>query len=279
MIPSPLTRLDFSTPRASGSVYPHGAHVTAWAPAGESNALWVSREAILAPNVAIRGGVPLCFPWFGKGRSTTMSPSHGFARITPWALVSHSDSTAIFELSSTSILKQSHRSQFPYEFTAHFSVHYGQALELRLSVRNDGTAPFSYEEALHTYLRVGDVRDVSVDGLSGAPYTDHTAVPVREHIQEGELRFTGQTDRIYTSSADIHINDPVLERTLIVERENSSAAVIWNPWAENAVEIADMGDDEWPHMLCVEAANLGDQAVTLRPHASHTLAYRLRIEH
>lgn len=278
MASSQFTPVTFSTPAASGTIYPHGAHVTAWTPAGEKPVLWLSRESLFVPEKAIRGGVPICFPWFGKGRSGKMSPAHGVARILPWREIARRDDGATFELTDADLQDPAARAQFPHKFTAHYAVTFGETLELRLTVRNTDTAAFSYEEALHTYIAVSDVREIAVTGFNGVTYFDRAGGRNETHTQAGDIRFTAETDRIYLTAATARIVDPGWNRTIVVERENSATSVVWNPGAELAAGMADFGDDEWPGMVCVEGANALADAIELAPGAEHTLGYRLRVE-
>jgi glucose-6-phosphate 1-epimerase len=135
---------------------------------------------------------------------------------------------------------------------------------------------FEYELALHTYLRVGDVRHVSVKGLDGASYLDK--VTGQRELQAGDVTLTAQTDRVYDRAGDIVVTDPVLGRRLLITTEGAASTIVWNPWVAKAAAMPDFGDDEWPGMLCIEGGNVLDHAVTLEPGASATLRYRVAVE-
>jgi glucose-6-phosphate 1-epimerase len=156
-----------------------------------------------------------------------------------------------------------------------FSV--GRSLGIEMEVRA-GEAPFSFEEAFHTYLVVGDVRQVRVDGLQNTEYIDKVDAFKRKTQPSEPIRITGETDRVYLNTrSSCAIQDPVLERTLIVEKENSSSTVIWNPWINKARAMSDFGDEEWPGMICVETANVGEGAIRLEAGQTHRMRAQLRI--
>jgi glucose-6-phosphate 1-epimerase len=156
-----------------------------------------------------------------------------------------------------------------------YEVSVGDELELALTVENLGATPFSYEVALHTYLTVGDVRQVSVAGLDGASYLDK--VTGRRELQSGDVTISAETDRVYDRAGDIDVTDPVLGRRLHIASEGAANTVVWNPWIAKAAAMPDFGDDEWTGMLCIEAGNVRESAVTLAP-GSATLRYRVTVD-
>lgn len=258
---------------ASGEVYLQGAHVTSWQPAGAEPVIWLSPAAQFRAGAAIRGGVPICFPWFGGGR-TGLSPAHGFARTAPWRLTSAADDagtvTLTFTLTRDDVVGVPGADSWPFAFEASYAVTFGAELTLALTVRNTGSEDFSFEEALHTYLAVTDVRSATVEGLDGALYLDKTAsgehAPV---VQAGAVTFTGAVDRVYQHGAPVTLVDPGA-RTISIEPEQTADTVVWNPWAGGAAAMADLGDGDWTTMVCIEAANALDDAVTLAPGGAHT---------
>jgi glucose-6-phosphate 1-epimerase len=130
--------------------------------------------------------------------------------------------------------------------------------------------------ALHTYLAVGDVRQVAIAGLDGASYLDK--VTGQPEVQVGDVTIVAETDRVYDRGADVVVTDPVLGRRLRVASEGAANTVVWNPWVAKSAAMPDFGDDEWPGMLCIEAGNVLDHAVTLEPGGSETVRYRLAVE-
>jgi glucose-6-phosphate 1-epimerase len=258
--------------RASGSealVFLHGAQVAAFSTAEHGELLWLSRQSQYALGKPIRGGIPICFPWFGPHPSDRRLPSHGFARTLPFRFIGSEASgdnvTAELELASDAATL----ALFPHVFVARLRVSVGRELSVAFEVENTGTSAFDYELALHTYLGVSDVRGVQAEGLAGASYHDKVSGQ-RAQVQAREpLCFTGETDRVYDSAARVTVRDAARKRRLIIDKTNSATTVIWNPWVDKARSMSDFGDDEWPSMLCVEAANAGARRILLPPQARH----------
>jgi D-hexose-6-phosphate mutarotase len=261
----------------SAEIYLHGAHVTRWDPAGGRPVLWVSRSSAFAPGRPIRGGVPICFPWFGAHPTDPGQPGHGFARIREWRLVATPEArargdedaaVAEFELASTEPPHQA----WPHAFAARYRVVLGRALTMQLEITNTGSASISFEEALHTYFAVSDVRSTPISGLEGRPYLDKVA-GLAERVQPEEpIRFTAETDRVYLDTlATCTIHDPGWKRRITVAKQGSNSTVVWNPWVDKARAMPDFGDDEWPEMVCVETANVGANRVTLAPGERHLI--------
>ena len=206
-LPEPLS---LSCADGSGSVLSYGAHVVSWAPEDHEPVLWVSSRSYNETGRAVRGGVPICFPWFGPGRTGDMDPAHGFARITEWQLAEQGEDTeghayAEFTLTPADVAEHL-RETFPHEFEARFRVTVGARLRMALTVTNTGTGTFDFEEALHSYLHVGDSRRVSVTGLDGVSYYDKVAKEQRR--QSGELAITGETDAVFAHRGEERLSDP-----------------------------------------------------------------------
>lgn len=254
------------------AILDQGAHALAWQPPGARPVLWCSRLARFEPGVAIRGGVPVIFPWFGSGVDGSRRPAHGYARTAVWQLdgvkATHGELEASYHLESP-------RAPGVLDLQASFTA---ESFSVALTVGNSGDAPFSYEVALHTYLALGDIHEAHVEGLDGLSYLD--TVPgavVGPHTQVGSVTFTGETDRIYSHTGTAWLHDPVWGRTIEVSKSGSASTVIWNPWVAKAAAMADFGDEEWRGMLCIEAGNLREHAITLDSGASHTMTQTLRL--
>ena len=277
-----LLRAHITTPTCSGELYLHGAHITAWQPIGQEPALFLSERSSFAPDKAIRGGIPIIFPWFGARTATAESPrtdgpSHGFARIQPWKLDFAAYAADELHLSLALEPTELSRSLGYDNFLLAYQVTFGKQLKLRLSVANDSGKLMQVEEALHTYLRVADVEQVRVHGLFEAEYLDKTENFARRTQTDPVLTLSGVTDRPYlNTTSPIVVDDPLLHRRITVTKSNSNTTVIWNPW-ENA-GLADMPSDGWRHMLCVESANASDDALTLRTREAHAMETTLSIE-
>jgi glucose-6-phosphate 1-epimerase len=277
-LPEPVHLL---TASGSGAMFAHGAQVVSWMPARDGEVgevLFLSRKAEFDTRAPIRGGIPVCFPWFGPGRAPGMSPAHGFARTAQWHLASVDDgpdaAVAIFRLTEADATSE----WFPHAFEAELCVSFGGALQVALTVTNTGTAAFSYEDALHAYFAVGDVERIRIEGLDGAEFVDKTLDPdAGPRIQTGDITIIGETDRVYLSSGPIRIVDPVLDRIIVIDKEGSADTVVWNPWVDRARAIADLADDEWREFVCVEAANTLGQAVSLAPGEQHRMCIDVRV--
>jgi glucose-6-phosphate 1-epimerase len=268
--PHGLPRLRVATPAAEAAVYLHGAHVTHYQPRGHAPVLFMSAQSRFAGGQPIRGGVPVIFPWFGPHPFDPKAPAHGFARTTQWSLgevARDGDSaTVTLVMGSTSTVQ------------LRYAVTIGPALDLSLTVANHDARALQFQQALHTYLAVSDVRQVSVKGLSGRDYVDKVD-GMKRKTQPGLVRITGETDRVYLDTPDaVTVDDPGMNRRIVVTKEGSASTVVWNPWIEKAKKMSDFGDEEWPRMLCVETANVAENAVTLAPGASHVMQATIRLE-
>ncbi|MDN5725408.1 MAG: D-hexose-6-phosphate mutarotase [Propionibacteriales bacterium] len=262
-----------NNPSATGEVRAHGAHVTAWTPAGGDPVLWLSPLADLSLGSAIRGGVPVCFPWFGNGPGDAYEPKHGFARNATWTVVERTDECVRLRLTDADVADLPGRDRWPHAFTLELAVCFGTDLLIELTCTNSGDTPFSYGNALHSYFAVDDVRQTTVAGLGGASYRDK--VSGGSDVQDGPIRFTGETDRVYESVADAVVDDGT--RRIMIIKTGSADTVVWNPWQDKAAKMSDVPDDAWPHLVCIEAANAPGHEITLAPGASHALSQRIKV--
>ncbi|WP_170037097.1 D-hexose-6-phosphate mutarotase [Georgenia soli] len=278
-----LPALDVSTPVAAGRLYLHGAHVTAWTPSRQDPVIWMSRKSRFAEGEPIRGGVPICWPWFGAGREPGLAPAHGFARLADFTLVgaevdAFGAVTLTLRLTDADVAGLPGAEHFTQPFELTYTVTFGAELTLALTVRNTGSEEFSFEEALHTYLAVKDVTAVTVEGLEGVRYLDKVPGAGQDLVtQTGPVTFTSETDRVYHSTGSVTVVDPALARTVTAVKENSANTVVWNPWTAKAAAMPDYDDAEWPTMVCVEVANALENAVTLAAGENHTMTARYAV--
>ena len=259
------------------SVLDAGAHVLAWTPPSQVPVLWVSPLARFEPGVAVRGGIPVVFPWFGAGISGDRTPAHGFARTAAWerrGVTSDRSGAGRFEVRHTLTADDFDSPPFSAELVSEFTP---DQLQVSLTVTNTGEADFTYEEALHTYLAVDDISRVGLDGLDGCQYLDKAAgaEPVQA-TQAGSVRFSGEVDRLYAHTGDVVVDDPGWGRRILVGKSGSATTVVWNPGATKGAALADVGSN-WGGFVCVEAANVGDGAIRLTQGESHILTQRLRL--
>jgi glucose-6-phosphate 1-epimerase len=266
-----LPKVQITSPAASAEIYLHGAQLTSWRPQGSEEAIFVSEHSRWEEGKAIRGGIPVCFPWFRAKADDPKAPAHGFARTRSWPLESltQEQNSVVVVLSTES--DEDSRKWWPYEFRLVHRITVGAALKLELTVSNTGTIPFHFEEALHTYNRVGNVEVLNITGLDQVTFLDNRDGN-REMRQNGDFHFTGATDNAYIDTRDAaEIVDPALQRRIRLEKLDSRTTVVWNPWSDGASALADLGDDEWRQMACVEASNILGNAITLAPGAQHTM--------
>lgn len=266
-----------TTPFASATIALQGAHVMTWQPAGQQPVIWVSKLAKYAPGKSIRGGVPVCWPWFGPHAGNPQFPGHGFARTVPWALVATKalpDGRVRLEFEL--IQSEATRAQWPHESVVRNIVTVGEELEVELVTTNTGKMPFELGQALHTYFVVGDIRQATVAGLEGCEYLDKVSGGRKR--QQGQVTFTQETDRIYLGTHGCcGILDPVLDRTILITSTGSRSTVVWNPWTEKAAKMGDFGDEGPWRMVCVETANAADDVITLKAGETHRLAAQYRV--
>ena len=278
--PSGLVRAVISTPAAEADVYLQGAHVTHWVPRGQRPVLFVSPKSLFAPGKAIRGGVPVIFPWFGSRGDGRPGPAHGFARNTEWAIEDtklRNDGNVEITLS---LAPNDATRGFGYAaFHVRFRVTVGSELEMHLETRNDEKEPLTYEEALHTYFAIADIHHASISGLEGTAYIDKTDGFKRKKLGSEPVRIAKETDQVHLSTkATCVLHDVVWNRRIIVDKSGSDSTVVWNPWIEKTKGMSDMDPDDWKKMICVETANAADNAIHLSPGASHKLTATIRLE-
>lgn len=275
-----LTRIVIDNDQAQAHVYLHGAHVTHFQPRGHQPVLMLSNRSNFADGKPIRGGVPVCFPWFGFRDGHPDAPLHGFVRTREWSVDSIARNADHVELSLSTRSDDSTRAQWPHEFLMRHDIRVGPTLEMSLSVRNTGAAPMKFEEALHTYFSVGDVTQVRVSGLKGAAYLDKNNNFARVAQVQDPIVIDGKSDRVYLDTrATCLIADPSLHRTITVEKRNSDSTVLWCPWMITPDRMADMGEGQWQRMLCIETCNVSHNAITLPAGATHTMSAMITVKH
>ncbi len=239
--------------RAEAGISLHGGHLLWFKPANQHDVIWLSEEAIISKEKAIRGGIPICWPWFGR----LAEPAHGFARTSNWTLSEHKESNNGVIISLTLSHSKETLSIWPHRFLATLNIEVSDTLTVTLDVENCDDDEWRFSGALHTYLNLADVRTSTVTGM-GAEYIDSLADTT---ITTGpdELMINSAIDRVYLKPASrLDINDPSHQRTLTVCNQGDNSAVIWNPWLEGAKAMADMAAQGYQTMLCVESTLYAD---------------------
>lgn len=260
----PLMRVENEMATAVISIY--AGHVLSYQPRGEADVLWMSKQAVYDVGKAIRGGIPIIWPWFGAHPTDTKAYAHGFARRMMWGIKETAEDEngrilITLELEDTDETKE----LWSHDFELTLKIAVGLALEVTLNVENKSDVDFTYTAALHSYFKISDIEKISVRGLEGTDYLDQLDGMQRKE-QVGPIQFAEETDRIYVDSeAACEIVDPDLNRVIWVDKRGSQSTVVWNPWIEKAQRMADFGDDEYRTMVCVETTNAASDAVTLAP--------------
>lgn len=265
------------------AIYLQGAHLTEWQPSSHKPVLFLSDRSDFLPGRAIRGGVPIIFPWFGARTATSYSqrtdgPLHGFARTSQWTLV---DATVDGGDVHVTLMLDPHdttRALGWDDFRVFYKLAIGKELDLQLIVENRSQSTMIFEEALHSYFMVSDVRQISIKGLANTEYLDKTDGFRRKRQQEPSLTLTGETDRPYLNTeSTVQLEDGGFRRRIEVWKEHSRTTVIWNPWSELSRKLSDMNPDGWQRMLCVETANASANAVSLESGHQHTMHARITV--
>lgn len=260
------------TALASAAISLHGGQLLSYVPRGFEDLLWLSPLSKRAPD-AIRGGVPVCWPYFGRQDQAPDAPQHGFARNTPWTLVDariDAQGEATVDLALPRQAGTLHLTQ---------TLRIGRQLHQSLTTHNHGEAPVAFTQALHTYLRVGDAERVQVMGLEGLHYADRYDGQLHEQSGPWNLqdpRDPGRSDRTYQDTGSRFVlSDPALERRIELSTTGSRSLVVWNPGATGIAAIGDAPAEGWRHFVCLEAANAGLDVIRLAPGQSHTLRQRV----
>jgi glucose-6-phosphate 1-epimerase len=265
--------LSLADSRGTCEIALYGAHVLSYQPAGQSPVLWLSKSAErIAVGQAIRGGIPVCWPWFGAHPGDARLPAHGFARTRRWRLLG----TAYDSRQTGARLQLTHDAEtlalWPHAFRLEMSITVGDALTVELTTTNKGDAPFTVSQALHTYLLVQEIGAVRVLGLENTAYHD-VSPAARDGRQHGAILVGEETDRVYQKTAgEVTLVDPGYGRRIVIGKRGSHTTVVWNPWIEKAGRLSDMAPDDYRRFICIETANAESDTVTLEPGAEHVIS-------
>ncbi len=270
--PGGLTVAELRNPFATAQIALHGGHVLSYQPAGQAPVLWVSSHSRYEPGTAIRGGIPVCWPWFADHPSDATKPAHGLARTATWEVVQAlTNAWGAGQLRLRLEPNAATRALWPFSFRLELVVTVGAVLEVELMAGNTGHEPFRCTAALHSYFAVRDATQVRVRGLEGRRYIDKVDGG-RTKVQEGAVTISGEVDRVYLDSdGACAIEDPVAGRRIEIAKSGSRSTVVWNPGPEKARRMRDFGDEEYRETVCVETANVGEDIVTIAPGGEHRL--------
>lgn len=275
-----MPRVRITSAFGEGEIYLHGAHVTSWKPAGGTEVLFLSSKSRWEDGQAIRGGIPICFPWFRAKANSPEAPAHGFVRTKAWQLesiVENVQNGSGVTVSMSTASDERTQRWWPGEFRLIYRATFGRELRLELVCTNTGKTPLRLEEALHTYNRVADIAQARVQGLDGVHFLDNTDSN-KEKTQSGDVNITSKTDNAYlnTQSA-VDLLDTDLRRRIRMSKANSMTTVVWNPWDDGAKGMRDLGDGEWRQFVCVEASNILGFAVDVAPGQEHSVTAVLSV--
>ena len=267
-------RIKMTNQFGSVEAYVHGATVTGWTPKDQKQSvLWLSKKSWFEPGKPIRGGIPICFPWFGPHATDKTLPGHGCVRYRDWTVsnvlnLSNGETQLVLTFNSD----VGTRRLWQHDFFAEYVVTLGESLVVSLMIKNTGTIPFTFEEALHSYFAVGDVKKVSVHSLKDAQYIDKVRDGKSFVDNEEPLMFAGETDRVYTNhTKPVILQDSVFGRSVEVTKSGSDSTIVWTPFPEKSKRMLDFGDSEWTEMVCIESGNVMDNCITLQPGERHTI--------
>ncbi|MFM2408291.1 MAG: hypothetical protein RL358_1033 [Pseudomonadota bacterium] len=271
---SGLVVADFSNAQATAALCLQGAHLMSWQPTSQTQpVVWLSRDAKIAAGKSIRGGAPVCWPWFGAHATDATFPGHGYARTVPWQVMeSGVEPNGATRLTLRLVESDKTRAQWEHSCNVELSVVVGETLRMSLTTENTSTQDFLIGEALHTYLQISDIGAVRVTGLEGCEYWDKVGGSVLKR-QDGAVTFAGEVDRVYINTAQTCvIHDDKLKRRIYIKKSGSQSTVVWTPWVEKATKMGDMGQpDGWREMLCVESVNAIENVVTVAAGTKHAL--------
>ena len=268
-----------NTLSSTASVAVHGGHVLSFIPSGQEPVLWLSEYSHFREGKAIRGGIPVIWPWFGPHRADESKPSHGFARTRFWEvhstrLIDEAFPQIRLQLTDNAITRE----LWPYAFLLELVITLSDTLQVDLVIENTGKTLFEYTGALHSYFNVSQIQQIKITGLEGVEYIDQLA-PDTHNIQQGPIKFAAETDNIYLDTPHTcKIVDPGYDRTIVVEKSGSLSTVVWNPWIAKSARMSDFGDNEYNQMVCIEAANAATDIIRISPRQRHTLSTTLSVE-
>lgn len=272
--------VEIKNDQASVVISLQGAHVLSWKPIDHDEVIWLSSDAKYIMGKPVRGGIPICWPWFGAHESDSSFPSHGFARNVLWEvidtkIVASGETEITFQL-STDELDEKYKNIWPLSTVVEYRVSIGKQLTMELSTFNTSDQTMTITQALHTYFNIDDIDNTKVYGLDGKTYLDKTE-GFTSKIQDGPISIKSEVDRVYLDTKDdITIDDKI--RKITIKKQGSQSTVVWNPWKDIAKKMDDLDDEGYRKMLCVESANVADDIVNIKPNESYSLLVSYNIQ-
>jgi glucose-6-phosphate 1-epimerase len=262
---------ELNNPMGKAEIALHGAHLMSFIPKDQEAVLWMSKKSYFKAEKPIRGGIPICWPWFGGHPCGAELPSHGFARISTWEPIASgncNNGATFIELALTpELIADEFKNN---DFLVKLRVEVSDKLSVALIIDNSSDKDLSYSAALHTYFNISDISNIKISGLNGKAFID--TLDDTNHVQQGDITFAAETDLVYLDTKNTCIiDDPGLKRKIKISKIGSRSTVVWNPWDAKAQRMPDFGDEEYHKMVCVETCNAETDARTLAPNECHTL--------
>lgn len=258
----------------------YGAQILTFEPADKDDALMMSNKSFFEKGKPLRGGIPLCFPWFGPHATEKSFPAHGFARLMDWnvkssAQLDNGATRLVLSLTDNDYT----RTLWPYAFESELSIVAGETLDVEWTVKNTGDESFEISSAMHSYFSVEDIAQVTVKGLEGATYLDATDQLASKTQDNTPIAIEGEVNRCYLNTqSTCEIVDLSMDRTIKVAKSGSNSTVVWNPWKEMAKKFVDLGDAEYENFVCVETANVHSNKVNIAAGASHKMTLTVSVQ-
>ncbi len=274
-----IPQIEVENRSASATIALLGAHVMTFQPHGQKPVLWMSATSHFDVGKPIRGGIPICWPWFSSHPTNPDAPNHGLVRTELWDV---KDTKALDEGTTQITLgiagNERSRHFWPETIELKAIVTVGTQLQVELITQNSGQTEFTFTEALHSYYAVKDVTEISIHGLDECTYLDKVEA-FKPCSQQGAIAIDAEVDRVYLDTpAECTIDDPGFQRWIHIKKEGSLTTVVWNPWVEKSRNLVDFGDQEYPEMVCVETANTHNNSITLQPGSKHCLRTIISVE-
>ncbi|MCK9606909.1 MAG: D-hexose-6-phosphate mutarotase [Methylomonas sp.] len=273
----PMIKISNGSAKALISIY--GGQVLSFQPMDQAeDVLFLSEQSAYAAGKAIRGGIPVCWPWFGPDPKGLQRPNHGFVRNHFWRLArteAISDSETKVSLQFNESFKQENTWRQPFMLLLDISI--GPSLQLKLTTFNTGDQPFSITQAFHSYFRIGNIKRVKILGLDGCDYFDKLDHGTQK-TQKGIVTVTKEVDRVYVEARNnLVIVDPLLKRRIHIDSPNTSTAVVWNPWSKTSKKMPDLADADYQRFICVEAGNVAFDLIKVQPGGQFSLQANYRL--
>ncbi|RJX76669.1 D-hexose-6-phosphate mutarotase [Pseudomonas sp. LS-2] len=267
-----------------------GAHIISYQIDGDQPLIWSNPGAVFKQGKAIRGGMPICWPWFGNfqrnpqavqdmRQSSEPANAHGEVRAIDWELMGMGEDGDALIVEFIQPKAEGHLPGWPHTVGLKLQIRMDAALNVSLVSFNAGPEDVTLSQALHSYFAVSDIKQVSIEGLDGVTYLNTLESWEQQNVQVGDITFTGETDRIYQGTPDLtSIIDPEWKRRIQIQTIGSNSSVVWNPWIEKTKTLGDMEADGWQNMVCVETANVMGDIVTLKPGDMHMMSVSIWAE-